>query len=306
MKYQFRTNRLVTIYFILSLFLFVSCGRENSQSGTDQEEMEVSNVSAESDAEAESSFNEFFDNAMGANNDVGVVGSGIFYGRPDSLVTVPRCFTTTITHPGTGFFPVRIVIDFGTTGCPGPDGRIRRGKMIIEYSDKLIHPNATATTIFDGFYVNDVHVEGTHKITNISGVIPVNLGKKYKVEVINGKLTRLNGNFIEWNSIRTILQIDGMLTPDYARDDVFKIEGSAGGVVKRNNLLIRWESNITDPLVRRFTCRWIVKGRVRTVRANLPNASTSKWAAILEFGAGACDNQAILTVNGVTRQITLP
>ncbi|MBL0268925.1 MAG: hypothetical protein IPP99_09740 [Chitinophagaceae bacterium] len=88
------------------------------------------------------------------------------------------------------------------------------------------------------------------------------------------------------------------------RDDVFKIEGTAYGRVKRGNLLVRWESSITEPLIRRFTCRWIVKGRIRSVRANLP--SNSPWIAILDFGAGNCDNQAVLTINGNSRQITLP
>jgi hypothetical protein len=27
---------------------------------------------------------------------------------------------------------------------------------------------------------------------------------------------------------------------------------------------------------------------------------------VLDFGNGQCDNQAILTINGVSRQITLP
>jgi hypothetical protein len=179
---------------------------------------------------------------------------------------------------------------------------VRRGKIIIDYSDRIVYPGAVAVTTFDSFYVDNVHVEGTHKISNISLTSPI--VPKFKVEVINGKLTKPNGNYTEWNSVRTITQIEGITTPTFPRDDVFRIEGTANGLVHRSNLVVRWESTITEPLIRRFTCHWIVKGRVRTVRANLP--SNSPWVGVLDFGAGTCDNQATLTVNGVTHQITLP
>jgi len=297
---------MASIAIISSLFIIVSCSKEKSQSNTDAQEEEVAKVSGEADAEAESTFNEFFDDVMGVNNDVGVSGSGVFYGRPDSLTPVPRCFTITITHPNGTLFPIRVVIDFGTTGCPGPDGRVRRGKIITEYTDRLTAPGAVATTTFDRFFVDAISVEGTHRITNISAtpLPPANIARKYKVEIINGKLSKPSGDFIEWNSTRAITQIDGLITPDYPRDDVFKIEGSASGRTQRGNLLVRWESAISEPLIRRFTCRWIVKGKIRTIRATLP--ANSRWVAVLDFGAGTCDNQATLTINGVTRQITLP
>jgi len=308
MKSRFNLTQIAILAFFFSLLVVYSCTRETSQSGTDAQEEELAKVVGESDAEAETSFNGFFDDAMGASNEVGVAGSGVFYGRPDTLTPVARCFTITITHPSNTPFPVKVVLDFGTLGCPGPDGRIRRGKIITEYTNRLIYPGAVATTIFDRFYVNDIHVEGTHKISNISAipVPPANLASKYKVEVMNGKLTRPDGNFIEWNSIRTITQVEGFATPDYPRDDAFKIEGSANGYVKRSNLLVRWESTITEPLLRRLICQWIVKGRIRTVRANLPDPTNSRWVAVLDFGTGNCDNQATITINGVTRQITLP
>ena len=308
MKSRFNLTRLAILSFFFSLLMVYSCSKETSQSGTDAQEEEIAKVVGESDAGAETSFNEFFDDAMGANNDVGVAGSGVFYGRPDTLTPTPRCFTITITHPGNTPFPVIIELDFGTTGCQGPDGRVRRGKIITEYTNRLTYPGAIATTNFDRFYVDAVHVEGTHKITNISAtpVPPVNLARKFRVEVINGKLTWPDGNFIEWNSNKTITQVEGLATPDYPRDDAFKIEGSANGYVKRGNLLVRWESTITEPLLRRLTCRWIVKGRIRTVRANLPDPNNSRWVAVLDFGTGNCDNLATITINGVTRQITLP
>lgn len=305
-----RTNftKLVTITSIFSLLMVTSCQKEQSQTGSDAQEEEVSKAAGESAAEAESTFNEFFDDVMGSSNDVGVAGSGLFYGRIDTLTPTPRCFTVTITHPTNSFFPAIVTVNFGNTGCIGPDGRVRKGKIITEYTNRLIYPGAVATTTFDGFYIDGVHVEGTHKITNISDapVPPATIARKFRVEVIDGKLTKPDGNYIEWNSTRTITQVEGLATPDFPKDDIYKIEGSANGQVKRGNLLVRWESNITEPLFRKLTCQWIVKGRIRTARINLPDPNNSRWVAILDFGVGICDNQAVLTINGISRQITLP
>lgn len=308
MKPRFNFFQFVTLSFLFSLLMISSCSKENSLTGSDAQEEEVAKASGESSAEAETTFNGLFEDAMGVSNEVGVGGSGVSYGRIDTLTPTTRCFTITKTYPNGPPFPVIIKLDFGNTGCLGPDGRIRKGKIIIEYTDRLINPGAMATTTFDGFYVDGIHVEGTHKITNISSapVPPTNITFKYRVEVINGKLTKPDGNYIEWNSTRTITQVEGMATPDFPKDDAFKIEGSADGTVKRGNLLVRWQSTITEPLLRRVTCRWIVKGRIRTARINLPDPNNSRWVAVLDFGNGICDNQATLTINGVTHQITLP
>ncbi len=282
-------------------FIFFSCSKETSSTNTDAQEQELAQASTEASGEAENIFSETFDDVMGVNNDVGMEGSGVFYGRPDTLNPALRCFTVTITHPNNTPFPVRVVIDFGNTGCPGPDGHIRRGKIISEYTDRLLNPGAMAVTTFDGFYIDSVKVEGTHKITNTSQ--PPNIVRRYRIEVIDGKLTKPSGNYIEWNSSRSVLQIDGMATPT-PRDDVYKIyDGTATGKLRRGNLLVRWESTITEPLIRRVSCRWIVKGVIKTVRANLP--ANSHWVSFLNFGNGDCDNQATLTVNGHTFQITL-
>lgn len=306
MKLRFNLIQLSAILMIFSLLPFVSCQKENSQTSPDDpQQEEASRVSSEADAEAEGVFSKLFDDVMGVNDEVGNSGSGIFYGRPDTLTPVPRCFTVTIEHPNGTPFPVRVTIDFGNTGCTGPDGHVRRGKIITEYTARLITPGAMATTTFQNFFYDDIKVEGTHKVTNIS-TVPTNTTppvRKFKVEVIEGKLTKPNGNYIKWNSIKTITQIEGTVTPT-PLDDVFKVEGSGNGQTLRGNLLVAWQSTITEPLIKRFTCRWIVKGRIRTVRLNMN--SNSQWVAILDFGNGICDNQATLSINGRTIQITLP
>jgi hypothetical protein len=300
MKLKFNPFQLITLTFFFSLLMIVSCQKENSQTGSDDEqEVTASQVSSESDAEAELAFNGVFDDAIGVNDEVGIGGTGVF-GR---LNACPQVTIIRLNPPNA--FPVKIILDFGNTGCTGPDGHFRKGKVITEYSNRLLIPGAIATTRFDGFYVDSTKVEGIHKIANTSPVITiVPAPRQFTVDVDSAKLTKPSGNYVYWKSHKVINQIEGLTTPNVPLDDIFKIEGNSRGQVKRGNLLVGWESNITEPLIKRFNCRWIVKGKIRTVRLNA--TANTPWIGILDFGTGDCDNKATLTVNGRTIQITLP
>jgi hypothetical protein len=295
MKARFNPTQFAVLSFFFGLLIVTSCSKENSRSAsTDAQEVTASQVSSESDGQAELVFNNLFDDAMGVSDEVGMSGTGIF-GRTLS------CPSVTLTHLNPpSVFPIRVVLDFGNTGCTGNDGRLRSGKINIEYTGRLLYPGSIATTTFDGFYIDSVHVEGTHKITNTSNGTT---NRQYTVTVRDAKLTRPNGDYTKWKSDKVITQIEGLSTADF-HDDVFSITGSASGQALKGNLLTGWESSITEPLVKRFTCHWIVKGKIRTVRIN--TVPTSPWVAILDFGNLTCDNQAVITINGVPHQITLP
>ena len=304
MKLRLNLMRLGTFVLLTAILFTTSCTKENSGTGaTNEEEQRVSLTSSEADGECELIFNNIFDDAMGASDEVGMAGTGIF-GRPappeSGDVERPNgCFVVTVTHLNSStIFPVRVVIDFGNAGCVGTDGHNRSGKIITEYSSRLIVPGAVATTTFEGFYVDSIKVEGTHKISNTGTAND----RQFTVQVIDARLSRTNGNYTRWNSEKTITQIEGIGTPNLPLDDILKVEGSANGEALRGNLLVAWEGETIEPLIKRFNCRWFVRGQVRQNRANSSNGS---WAALLDFGNGQCDNQAVVTINGVTHNITL-
>ncbi|MBS1621674.1 MAG: hypothetical protein JSS80_08585 [Bacteroidetes bacterium] len=309
MKLSFTLTGLVFSFLIVLLFSIGSCSKEKS-SGTDQEQQEVSFTSAEAESKVETVFNGVFDDMMGVNDDVGMSGTGIFgrgvsmdgISRPDSL---PACATVKIEHSGSStFFPVRITIDFGTNGCTRPtDGHTRKGKIIIEYTNRLIVPGAIAAATFDNFYIDDTKIEGTLTITNTSTPNSTPPSRQFKVEVKDARLSLENGNYIEWSSMKTIIQTDGLVTPLIPADDIFKIEGSSKGKTQKGNLLVAWQSAITSPLIKEFECRWIVQGTVKITLAATNTNNT--WAGYLDYGDGNCDNQATATINGVKHQISL-
>ena len=307
MKVISNTLKIVS-FLILTTFIFTNCKKETSGS-TAQEEM-ASRVSTQADAESDDVFNEVFDNVMGVNADVALGGTGVFGQKsPDVNIGIARvdaCPVVTITKlSNTDPFPVKVVMDFGS-GCTGRDGRIRSGKIIVTYTGRLIYPDNKATTVFDGYKVDKVKVEGTLIITNQS-IPPTTtncITHTWKVVVEGAKLSNDNGDFTEWNSTKTITQVEGMCTPYFVQDDIYKITGYASGKGKRGDMLTAWKAEIAEPLIKKFSCRWIVKGVLRVARVNLSN--TSPWIGTLNYGDGACDNRAVLTINGISHEITLP
>ena len=308
MKLIFSPARLAAIT-LVSLVVFASCQKESSEEENKQEEF-TSQASAEADAESDDIFNEVFDNVLGVNTDVGFGNTGVFGrmnpGTSGGTARLTACPDVTVTHLSGNLdpFPVKIVMDFGT-GCTGRDGRFRSGKIISIYTNRLFVPGAKATTTFDNYKVDSVKIQGTLVITNQGEVISANcLRHKWKVEVQNAKLIKPNGNYTEWNSTKTITQDAGMCSPFDHTDDIYKIEGGAHGKVKRGDLLIAWNSEITEPLIKKFMCRWLVKGIIRIARINL--TTNSPWVAAINYGNGECDNKAVVSINGVTHNITLP
>lgn len=307
MNKTYLSLRLTTLAF-LSIILF-SCKKETSESGlSTQQEEEIATLSSQSETETELVFNDVFDNIMGVNAEVGLGGTGVFGrtaypgGRESGIDSIPGCVTLTITRQNPpDLFPVRIIIDFGS-GCLGKDGHMRFGKIIITYTGRLTVQGKSATTTFEGFRLDSISVQGSHTITNTTAA--GSNQRRFTIDIADAKLSKPNGVYVQWASHRVITQVEGNGTPDLAIDDILSIEGSAHGKVSRDNALYAWHSEITEPLRKRFGCRWITKGILKIWRETL--TSNSQWAASLNYGNGVCDFWATLTVNGATREIKLP
>lgn len=311
MKGMLKATNLAAVLLVSFFIIASSCKKEQSELSP-AEAQTFGQVTSESDAEAEAIFDDIFDNTMGVNTEVGVGGTGIFgrvagqpvdIGGKDQIITgaygtdtVPACVTITVTRLNPPApFPVKVVVDFGT-GCTGRDGRLRKGKIITVYTGRLVVPGSVAETTFDGYYVNDVKVEGVHRTENKS----TSQQWMFTITVRNGKLTRPNGNYSQWNSTKTITQIEGSGTPLFPLDDVFSIKGESNGTVKRADTLYQWAARTLpdNPLIKRFNCRWIVRGKIAIRRTNSD-------VAVIDYGNGGCDNKATVTINGNTFEITL-
>lgn len=293
------TGFLVAI--IVTGLLFSSCKKHDDASGTAGKE-EFATMSAQSDAAAELVFEDVFDNTMGVSPEVGIGGTGVFgrvavssdgNNRLEGIDST-TCYSVTTKQLTTATrFPLQITIDFGS-GCTARDGRTRKGRIIIVYTGHLFIPGNSAAATFDGYYLDNFKVEGTHKLTNTG----TQDKKSYTTQVINAKLSQGNGNYVTWNSEKTVAQIEGGATPLIGLDDVFNIIGQSAGSVQIDSKYFQWSTAITTPLTKKFSCKWISRGTLSLKKGN-------DAVAVLDYGSGTCDNKASFSVNGQVQEITL-
>ena len=185
-------------------------------------------------------------------------------------------------------------IDFGS-GCTGIDGKTRRGIIVVTHDGHYRQAETTVTITFNNYYVNDNQVIGTKTIHNDG----VNGNGNFVFTItVNGQIILSNGGgTINWTSQRVREWIAGESTPS-RDDDQYSITGLASGTAANGEL---FTATIVDPLIRNIApgCRrHFVSGTVLIQRSG-------KSDKVIDFGSGTCDNLATVTINGVTRTITL-
>jgi len=215
-----------------------------------------------------------------------------------SCATVTRvpAFGTAIT-PGT---QVTKTIDFGTTGCPLPNGNVVKGQIIITF---VFDPGATSHTInyqFVDFYHNAIKYEGnktfTRTMTTATATSP-----SHPIVTMNMDMTATfpNGNSYHRVGQRVREIIAGFDTPALLADNVYQVTGSWTTTFPNTTIQT---STITTPLQVKMSCMavnkpLIVSGVISIVR----NGNT----ATLDYGDGTCDNTALFTFNGTTVTIII-
>lgn len=248
------------------------------------------------DIETDAVYEDVNDITMGISTDGGeelgfTPGSGVFEnsgGSPAARMSEGRCFTLTVVPQERGVFPKTVTIDFGS-GCLGRDGKTRTGKIITVFTGPMRQPGNKATTTFDGYKVDSIAVTGTHEVINNSIAETKILTKR----VLDGKLTWNSGRWVKWNATRTFTFLAGADTPE-PMDNVIQIIGAGRG---ENSKGKSWSHEVIEPLIKKFTCRWITKGVVK-FRHN-------EVVGLLNFGNGDCDNKATILINSVLREISL-
>lgn len=187
-------------------------------------------------------------------------------------------------------------ITFGNTvstvNCLCADGRYRRGTINVTWQGHYRDPGSVHSITFTDYYVNDNQIMGTKTVTNNgynqSGHLTFGIQ-------VNGTIIKANnGGTITWNSTRTREWIAGENTAIWS-DDVYLITGSANGT---NALGNSYTASINTPLRRELSCRHFVSGSFQIT----PSGKATRY---IDYGNGACDDQATVTINGNTYTITL-
>jgi hypothetical protein len=206
-----------------------------------------------------------------------------------TVTRVPE-FGATIT-PGT---LVTKTIDFGTTGCPLPNGNILKGIIVISFT---YQPEATSHTVnytFNNFFHNAIEFDGTKTFTRVMGTSTAN-PETHPIVTMNMDMTATfpSGAVVTREGTRVREIIEGYGTAIWA-DNIYEITGSWTTTFPSSTVQ---SSTITFPLRIRMNCSNIVRGIITIVR----NDNT----ATLDYGVGECDNLAVFTINGNSYNIIL-
>lgn len=199
---------------------------------------------------------------------------------PNSTLDVPKG-TITITFDG---------------NCLDPRGNKRSGQLVIVYNGKRFLPGSSRTFTLVNYFINDIKVEGTRTVTNVSG--STDEAPKFNIVLTGGKVTWPNGDLAtrEANRTREWIRAANPL------NDEWRISGSASGT-NRKGRSYQMEIPAVDPLVYKRECA--VSDRIFMAVAGTKNLTTENKLISIDYGDGECDRKVVITVNGRSREVTV-
>ncbi len=202
--------------------------------------------------------------------------------------------------PSKNVYPHTVMIDFGS-GCTDQFGRVKKGKITTTYSAPISTPGSASVTTFDSFYIDDANVSGRYLIENVT----VN-GDTYPhfSHLSNRILTYPDGEYSKEISNKLFVQTEGANTAKHS-DDGYTISGQSTGVIFSFNLLTSYTGTI-DPnhlLHNTVACEFPDAGIENSI---IYVSNTLLATASLDYGNGTCDNEAVVSTNGISVHVTLP
>lgn len=256
----------------LSVLLFSACNDENESASSLAEALDI-----ETEATTEANYKDVDDIVDAGIDAIGAVG-----GRVERDIILNDCADVQIDTVAKV-----VTVDYGE-GCTGPFGRVRKGKIIIEYNDRRFIPGAFRIATLENFYVDNVKVEGVRTLTNISETTEDS--PTFAIGLDGGKLTFEDGTTAtrEVDHIRTWTRAANPL------NDTVNVAGTANG--KRRDD-IDYAVEILEPIVYRRDCRL---QRVFVPVSGVKEITFGDSVALVDYGDGTCDNEVTITIDGVS------
>jgi len=266
------------------LMLLGSCKKETSP--IEQSSINLADDEAVADAVFEDVFNSV-DNATIALDEAMKSGDS----KSTALVMEDGCPVVTVEHPSDGIWPKVITIDYGS-GCTGFYDNTRSGKIIIEVTGPRRLEGSKRTVTFDNYYFNGMKVEGVRVFENLG--LNENQNVVIRTTLTDGKLVLPDGKTIEREANHEREWVAGFLTPGIW-DDECLITGTASGI---NAEGITYTRTIISALHWKRVCAFIVSGIIKI-------ETNGAEPFELDYGQGECDNKAVVTRNGESKEIQL-
>ncbi len=265
------------------MLLATSCKHEADQATPDQD---VTTAEDSSDAERETALSADVLTAA-APQDETQSGSPAVAASAELVRVYGPCATRTyIAATRT------LTIDFGPTNCLCPDGRYRRGQIVVRFTGADLRRHSGAVVTRENYFVNDNQHTATRTFTSLGN-------GSYSVDVANGSIIFANnGGTHSWTAHRDYTRTAGFGTPQVS-DDVYSVTGQSAGTNRKGT---SYTATITKPLIKRGDCyKYYVAGEV-----TLENGKGN--TLVLNYdpsGTQTCDNIASVTIGKWTKMITI-
>ena len=274
-------STLLPLVTFLSLIL-VSCEKEGSRPGSHELSVEEGALASEISSDIFLELNGY----MSGSKDLFASYEESFR-IMDAENTISSCIGFNIT-PRDNTWPKTMTITFGE-GCKAGEVT-RKGTMIAVLSAPFENTGSRMTLTFDNFEINDRKIQGTQIITNNGPSAAGTITYTHEIpslQISSGEKT------INFSSTNTIEWIEGSSSAAPA-DDAFAIEGTSRGV---NSAGEAFSAEIVTPLIRKVACSYIVAGSSRI--------KSGDKEITIDYGAGDCDDKAVLNSSGEIKEIRL-
>ena len=191
-----------------------------------------------------------------------------------------------------------LTIDFGT-GCVGPYGRTRSGKIIIAYSGTLNDGVSNRIITFENYVVNNRAVTGSIELRDITANEDGTISSTKKLVALT--ITFPNGQFVSYTGSRTRVWTDGVRDGD-PFNNKFRITGTVDGVWSNGRT---FRHRIVEPIISDWSCAASggfarISGVVEIERLR----GFVKRLRKIYYGDGTCDNRIIVVIGTRTFEIT--
>ena len=213
-----------------------------------------------------------------------VGGSHLFFGSG-----FPPCATVSVDSDE---FPKTVTINY-SEGCTGRMGLEKKGIVTIEMSDTIINPGAVYTVTFTNLTMGHREISKTATFINEG----LNENDRWVISFESFSTTTFEKQGEEFTIERDFSGerewLTGFDTPE-VRDDQLLVTCS-GSITVNGDL--KFSKNTVEPLKIDRTCKWPLSGIVEITRA--------EEIMSINYGAGECDNIALVTKDDESEEIEL-
>lgn len=182
-----------------------------------------------------------------------------------------------------------IQLDYGKTEVLCPDGRTRRGRVLLELFGPYLGDTLEGMISFDDYYVDGHMLSG---IMHISGTSLASNNNRVKVQVKEGILAKGEEQLI-WASTYQLHWYEGMETPFNTEDDHCALLSGSSIEGTATNLIGFTAEVLEDSLTWNRSCKYLTSG---IMQVSLPALEYDE--GFVDFGKGDCDARADLEYAG--------